>query len=256
MRITGPVVLLLAAALVGGCAAAPRPSPTPIPSPTPSPTPSPAAQLAIEVMPPEEPAASRMAIPGSPYCFLVTVSGSPGVAPVEIAATAEGATILRITPTSLGPGVVGEDCVAADPADAETSGSVTITATHEGDTRAAVRSLPVFPMADERAADARPHFERWVAWLAEEHPEYGITPDEAVEPVFVSTLLVVSHYSYWFEDWEMTVSWHNMIAPHDWSEVHLRRRGGDAAPSIAFKVDSVSGLTDPYAIEPPEVVVR
>jgi hypothetical protein len=47
-----------------------------------------------------------------------------------------------------------------------------------------------------------------------------------------------------------------MIAPYDWSEVHLRERGVDVAPSIAFKIDSVSGDTEPYEITPPEVVVR
>ena len=138
----------------------------------------------------------------------------------------------------------------------ETTGSVTITATRDGATQAATRSLPVFPMADERAADARPHFERWVAWLAAEHPEHGITADAPYEPVFVSTLLVVSHYSYWFEGWEMTVAWHNMIPPDDWSEVHLRRRGVDMAPSIAYRQDSVSGGTEPREVAPPEVVVR
>lgn len=100
------------------------------------------------------------------------------------------------------------------------------------------------------------HFERWAAWLAAEHPEVGITADTTSEPVFVSTLLVVSHYSYWSEDWEMTVAWHNMIAPYDWTEVHLRRRGVDIAPSLAFRIDSVSGATQPHAVLPPEFVVR
>jgi hypothetical protein len=198
-----------------------------------------------------------MAIPGSRYCFLVVVTDpAGGSTPVDITATAEKAAVLDVTPASLAPGVVGEVCVAADPTDVETTGSVTITAARDGATQAVTRSLPVFPMPDERAADARPHFERWVAWLAAEHPEYGITADAAVEPVFVSTLLVVSHYAYWFDDWEMTVAWHNMIPPDDWSEVHLRRRGVDVAPSIAYRQDSMAGATEPREVAPPEVVVR
>jgi hypothetical protein len=54
----------------------------------------------------------------------------------------------------------------------------------------------------------------------------------------------------------MTIAWHNMIAPYDWSEVHLRHRGTESAPSLAFRIDSVSGATPPHAVEPPEVVVR
>ena len=72
----------------------------------------------------------------------------------------------------------------------------------------------------------------------------------------MSILLVVSHYAWWSDEWEMTIAWHNMIAPYDWSEVCLRHRGTESSPSLAFKVDSVSGGTEPYAIEPPEVVVR
>jgi hypothetical protein len=47
-----------------------------------------------------------------------------------------------------------------------------------------------------------------------------------------------------------------MIPPDDWSEVHLRRRGVDVAPSIAYRQDSVSGGTEPREVAPPEVVVR
>ena len=103
-------------------------SPTPAPSP-----PSPAADFSIDVSPPDEPAASRMAIPGSRYCFLVVVTDpAGGSTPVDITATAEKATVLDITPASIAPGVVGEVCVAADPTDVETTGSVTITATRDG----------------------------------------------------------------------------------------------------------------------------
>jgi hypothetical protein len=111
-------------------------------------------------------------------------------------------------------------------------------------------------MADERAADAQPHVERWIAWLAESHPELGITESTQWQPEFVSTLLVVSKYAYYSDEWELTVTWHNMIAPDDWSEIHLRQRGIDVTPSLAFRQDSMSGATEPHAVTPPDVVVR
>lgn len=246
---------LLILVLVVGCTAAPGPDA----SPSPVPSPSAGAEFTLDVFPAEEPAAVRMAIPGSGYCFLVVVTdaaGAPAGGPVTIAATAAKATVSEILPQELEPGVVGEVWVIADPATEEVSGSVTITATRGGVTRSVTRTLPVFPMADERAADAAPHFAAWRDWLVAEHPELGITSGTEWTPVFVSTLLVVSHYSYWSEDWEVTIAWHNMIPPDDWTEVHLRRRGDDTAPSLAWRRDSVSGATEPREITPPDAVVR
>lgn len=54
----------------------------------------------------------------------------------------------------------------------------------------------------------------------------------------------------------MTVAWHNMIPPDDWTEVHLRKRGVDTAPSLAFRIKSVKGATAPHVVAPPEAVVR
>jgi hypothetical protein len=96
-----------------------------------------------------------MASPGSRYCFLVVVAptgaGSAGGS-VVIDARATKAEVVEILPVDLAPGVVGEVCVEADPTTVETSGTVTITGTRDGATATVVRSLPVFPMADERAA--------------------------------------------------------------------------------------------------------
>lgn len=261
---------LLAAALIAGCTAAPSPSaaptpssaPTPsvVPSPTPTIAPSPsapAAGVALDVFPPEDPPEVRTAIPGQGVCFLVVIADDGAVtAPVTITASATGATIRRIEPAELGAGTVGEVWVVPDPSDVETIARVTITGTRNGQTATVERSLPIFPMADERRSDAKPHADRWLAWLATAHPELGITADTAWTPEFVSTLLVVSHYAYWSPDWEMTVLWHNMIPPYDWTEVQLRHRWTEAAPSLAFHIDSVKEGSEPYAVAPPEVVVR
>jgi len=250
------LLILLCATILGGCSAGATPSRAPTPAPSAAPTAAPAAEISLDVQPPEAPPEIRVAIPGSRYCFLVVADAGATAGPLTISATATKADVVEIRPVELPAGAVGEVCVVADATTTETTGSVVITATSGAEETSVTRSLKVFPMLDERAADAKPYFDLWVAWLAAEHPELGITADTAWEPVFVSTLLVVSHYSYWSEDWEMMVAWHNMIPPYDWTEVHLRRRGVDAAPSLAFKIDSVSGATEPYGIEPVEVVVR
>jgi len=248
---------LIAFVMVAGCSGAAGPGASESP-PSPGPSAAPAADFTMEVYPADEPSAVRMAIPGSGYCFLVRVTesgeASGGLATID--ATATKAVVSKIVPSQLAPGVVGEVWVIADPATTEVTGSVTITATRDGVTREATRTLPVFPMEGERAGDAQPHFDAWVGWLADAHPELGITPATTWEPVFVSTLLVVSHYSYWSEDWEVTIAWHNMIPPHDWTDVFLRRRGEETGYSLAFRRDSVAGQTEPRAIEPPAELVR
>lgn len=226
------------------------------PSPSPLPSPSAGADFTIDVVPPEDPPEVRAAIPGQKVCFLVVLNTADTTSPVTISATATKATVTAIEPVELKAGVVGEVWVVPDASTTEATASVTISATRAGVTKTVERSLPIFPMEGERAADAQPYFEHWVAWLAAEHPELGITANTVWEPEFVSTLLVVSHYAYWSEDWELTIAWHVMMPPDDWSEIYLRHRGTESAPSLAFRIDSFSGATEPHTVTPPEVVVR
>lgn len=248
-------VLVVGAVLLAGCAAG-APSSTPMPSPTPTPSPTPAA-FTLDVLPPEVPPEVRTAIPGEGVAFLVVITDqAAAAAPVTITATATGAAVRSIEPASLVAGKVGEVWVVPDPSSVEAIAHVKITGSRDGVVKTVERSLPVFPMADERRSDAQPYFAKWADWLVTAHPELGITADTAWTPEFVSTLLVVSHYAYWSPDWEVTVLWHNMIAPYDWTEIHLRHRWTESAPSLAFRIDSVSGNTAPHAVDPPEVVVR
>jgi len=257
------LISLLAVLLAACTSGSPSPSPTPVPpaptpSPSSSPTPAPsAADFTLDVLPVEEPVEARVAIPGQKICFLVVVKDATNqVSPVTISAVASGAMIVDIKPAQLLPGQVGEVWVIPGPATTEVIDRVTFTATRAGVVRTAQRSIKVMPMVDERAKDAQPYFERWIAWLTAAHPEPGITAETEWEPVFVSTFLVVSHYSYYSDEWELTLSWHNMIPPHDWTEISLRHRGTETAPSIAFRIDSVSGGTAPHAVTPPEAIVR
>jgi hypothetical protein len=253
-RLARPLSILVLALAVSDCAggaAASSPSP---PAPTPSPTATP--DFSISVSPPEQPIEIRLVIPGVPSSFLVAVTDPAGSAgDVVIAATAKGVTITDIVPpTASKP--VAEVWFVAGPVSDETDASITITATRGTVTKTELRSVRIFPMEDGRAADAAPYFQHWITWLAAEHPELGITASTKWEPRFVSTLLVVSHYAYYSDEWELTLAWHNMIPPSDWTEIHLRRRGVDLAPTLAFRQDSVKGATEPHPATAPTVVVR
>jgi hypothetical protein len=246
-RVSIALMVIAMLAPLAGCGGESSPPSSPPPN-------TDTGELVLVVSPPEEPPEVRAAIPGQRVSFLVEVEGATG--PVTIAATADGAVVEEIVPIELSAGTVGEVWVVPDPATEETTATVEITATLGDDTVAEVRTIPIFPWIDERAAGAQPYFELWTEWLAAEHPELGITEATVWDPEYVSTLLVVSHYAYFSEDWEMTIAWHVMIPPSDWTEVHLRRRGVDAAPSLAYRIDSVAEDTEPHEVEPPEVVVR
>ena len=37
-----------------------------------------------------------------------------------------------------------------------------------------------------------------------------------------NTRLIVSHYLFFSEEWEMHVEWHIMVPPYDWAKIDLR----------------------------------
>lgn len=64
-------------------------------------------------------------------------------------------------------------------------------------------------------------------------------------------ILVVSHYLFFSEEWEMGLQWHIMIAPYDWARIYLRPRA-EVQPTHAFEITSVSDTqAAPQEIEVP-----
>jgi hypothetical protein len=207
------------------------------------------ADFTIEVLPAEDPVEGRPAIPGEKVVFLVVVT-SDSQDPVTISATATGARVDKIEPAELKPGVVGEVWVVPDTTTEEARISTEITATRGGATLTEKRTTQVMPFEDDRAEQAQPYFDMWVDWLAANHPEFGITKDTKWDSSYVLGLLIVSHYAYFSDEWEMKISWHVMIAPDDFTEVYLRHRGTDTTWTHAFRMDSFTNKTAPTEITP------
>ena len=220
----------------------------------------PAAQFTVSVAPDQDPVAVRAVIPGQSTNFLVAITGTAeGDGAATVTAKASKATVEAIAPSSIKAGQVAEVWLKIDPTiTEETTASVDITVLRAGVTRTVTRTMSVMPMSSEgRERDAQPHFDYWIDWLSANHPQLDINASTAWQPKFVSTLLVVSHMSYYSASWEHGLSWHAAtIPPNDWSQIYLRRRTSELAPSQAFKLDSFSNRTAPYQISAPDVVVR
>ncbi len=237
------VALLLAACGGGG---SPSSAPT-------SASPSSAVPFTLDVVPG---ASVGRTVGGQTVVFLVTASGAATDGPVDIAATAPNATV-SVEPQPLPPGVVGEVTVVPQAVQAdEVPLEVTINASRGGITREERRTLTMVPGEDTLATEAKAQLAPFIAWLAAERPDLGITAQTSWEGSVGSWVLIVSHYQYLSDDWELGLSWHVMVPPDDWARIYLRHRWTEAKPSLAFEISSVAGATQPHPIDPPEAVWR
>jgi len=63
-------------------------------------------------------------------------------------------------------------------------------------------------------------------WIEAEHPEFGTFSGENSFPyVTYPAHLIVEHWTFLYEKWEMRICYHVTIPPHNWSKVWLRPRG-------------------------------
>jgi hypothetical protein len=69
-------------------------------------------------------------------------------------------------------------------------------------------------------------------------------------------ILIVEHYLFKSEFWEMELSRHVMIPPYDWVQIYIRPRNA-SVPLWSAKIDSWSlDNTSIYEIQPPDEIYR
>ena len=190
--------------------------------------------------------------------FLVTItndSKASGI-PVTISADAPGAEITIHKPAIV-EGQVAE--VVVIPAQSSVGKTIELIITGNRDSLSDEKTIifEVVEGEDDRGQYALELLNKFTSWLAANHPELGITSDTEWDGTMVSPQwLVVSHYLFFSEEWEMHVAWHVMIAPHDWAKIDLRHRFDEEKPSCAFEISSLTADNEPHAIEPPETIWR
>ncbi len=200
----------------------------------------------------------KLAIAGQHFVFLVTITeeGEGSELPVLISATAPGAEVV-IYHEDILEGEVAEVVVIPAPASIGQIIEVTITGTRGNVSDEKVASFEVAEGQDDRQEYAEELLGRFVSWLATNHPKLGVTEDTVWDGTTVSPIwLVVSHYLFFSEEWELHLEWHVMVPPYDWAKIDLRHRFDELAPSYAFEISSLDAASEPVAIEVPETVWR
>jgi hypothetical protein len=128
-------------------------------------------------------------------------------------------------------------------------------------TRTATRAIAVVPGDDDLGPMASDLLALFLQWLDQERADLGIGPDSQFEGrVVAPMLLVVSHYMFENDEYELGLSWHVTISPNDWAELYLRPRE-QLLPTRAFRLSSwTAGLAgEPVGfteVPPPSEVVR
>jgi hypothetical protein len=195
-------------------------------------------------------------IAGQSVHYLVTVGEEAKKDAVGISAVSSGADITIVNKDIL-EGQVAEVIVVPK---AESSGK-TVTVDIEGKrgsiTDKKTVTFEVIEGEDDRKEYAEELLEMFIPYLAKEHPELKITSDTKWTGTMVSPQwLVVSHYLFFSDEWELHLEWHVMIAPYDWAKIDLRHRSDETKPSSAFEISSVSGKAEPVPIEVPSEIWR
>jgi hypothetical protein len=168
----------------------------------------------------------KYSIAGQHFVFLVTITdeGQECELPVRISATAPGAEVV-IYQQDIFEGEVAEVVVIPAQASIGTIIEVTITGTRGSASDEKVAKFEVAEGEDDRQEYAEMLLDRFVSWLATNHPELGITADTAWNGTMVSPVwLVVSHYLFFSEEWELHIEWHIMVPPDDWARIDIRHR--------------------------------
>jgi hypothetical protein len=158
-----------------------------------------------------------------------------------------------VFPQTITSGKVSEVAVVPNEADIGKNVTVTIQGVRDGEKQTKTVTFEVIPeeyreeTLGPEAANIRRNFTQW---LSTNHPELDITNETLWTGTVVNPkVLVVMHYMFLSEEWEMYVTWHVMIPPYDWARICLRQRYNQTAPTYAFEIFSIQEHAQPQAIE-------
>jgi len=101
--------------------------------------------------------------------------------------------------------------------------------------------------------------DEFLRWLEQEHPEFGVfTGQNCSFYMTYPGILVVEHWTFLYEDWEMRFCFHVMMYPYNWSMICLRHRG-EVKAEFAARREYVFPTLSVFSEEPhgtPDLIYR
>lgn len=199
---------------------------------------------------------------GASTLFLVSIgelADNPSSLPVKLTASASAGTA-AVVPSTIHADSVAEVTVNSAGVPVGSRITVTVHAERGTETRevtaTAIVTEPI-DLPDDRLVTGTEMRDRFIPWLAAEHPELGIDESAVWTPIPVRPhILVVSFYMFLSEEWELVVWWHVMVPPQDWARLYLRHRSMETMPSFWAEISSVSLAALPQLMAPGEGIWR
>ncbi|MEM3403120.1 MAG: hypothetical protein QXJ17_01000 [Nitrososphaeria archaeon] len=204
----------------------------------------------------EESHRGMLGIVGQKCMFLVSIIeksyGSFG--PINISASSEeGMADVQVTPQQVHGGQVAEVIIVPKPESIGSNLTIMITGERNGLIQKEMVFVQVIDWKDSIGSTAEEIRDKFIPWITVNYPELGILNATEWEGTIVNPrILVVMHYIFLSEEWEMYVTWHVMTPPNDWAKIYLRHRFNETRPSYAFEIPSIEGGTEPHPIELPD----
>lgn len=157
--------------------------------------------------------------------------------------------VASIFPQTILPNQVAEVEITPNTANIGRNITITVLAERGGLKQTKTILIEVIDGEDTIQQDATNIRQKFAVWLSTNYPELDITIEtEWIGTIVNPRILVVLHYMFLSENWEMYLTWHIMIPPYDWARIHLRNRFNQTSPTYAFEISSIQEQTQPKSI--------
>jgi hypothetical protein len=123
-----------------------------------------------------------------------------------------------------------------------------LTKEYLSETETITLEVKMYNWSSDNLPDAIIKRDELIDWLEIEHPELGtFTGENCYAYVTYPVHLIVEHWTFLYDDWEMRICYHVMVPPYDWSMLWLRERS-EIEAIFAAKQES-NGTTYEIPIE-------
>lgn len=178
-------------------------------------------------------------IPGHRPLAIVTASGGTGAAANLVGTSSLSGLSVSFVPESLAPGASAEVWVDVPEVSEDVPFTVTVTAAQGKEQQSLTVSATAVPGVDDIAETATQIAAVFLDRLHAQLPGLPADVSKLVNGTPVAGLLVVTHYAWFTDAYEIGLAWHIMVAPDDFAELYVRPRG-ERAPTHTYRINSWS----------------